>query len=91
MAGLLSRGNTAALEAYSTLMKPVKVVCGVIHEANRLRPDGVIPGDCPRLTEVTGGEPFTVSLLWSSLDVNIMLYVWLCAPERYRPARAQVC
>jgi hypothetical protein len=69
------------------LMKPVKVVCGVIHEANRLlRPDGVIPGDCARLTQVTGGEPFTVSLLWSPLDVNIMLYVWLCAPERYRPA-----
>ena len=81
MAGLLSRGNTAALEAYSTLKKPVKVVCGVIHEANRLRPDGVIPGDCARLREVMGGEPFTVSLLWSPLDVNIMLYVWLCAPD----------
>ena len=63
VAGLLSRGKTAALEAYSSLMKPVKVVCGVIHEANRLRPDGVIPGDCARLREVTGGEPFTVSLL----------------------------
>ena len=71
-------------------MKPVKVVCGVIQEANRLRPDSVIPGDCAGLREVTGGEPFTVSLLWSPLHANIMLCVWLCAPERHGPARAQV-
>ena len=77
MAGLLSRDNTAALEAYSALMKPVKVVYGVICEANRLRQDDVIPGDCARLREVTEGEPFTVSLLWSPLDVNFMLCVWL--------------
>ena len=53
-------------------------------------PDGVIPGDCARLREVAGGEPFTVSLLWSPFDVNIMLCECGCAHERYRPARAQV-
>ena len=56
VAGLLSRGKTAALEAYSTLMKPVKVAGGAIHEANRAcdqRTRRCHPG---RLREIDRGD-----------------------------------
>ena len=60
VAGLVSRGKTAALEAYSTLMKPVKVAGGAIHEANRacdqrtrLRTRRCHPG---RLREIGRGD-----------------------------------
>ena len=40
--------------------------------------------------EVTGGAAYTMSLLWSSFDVTIVLHQWGRAPERYGPARAQL-
>ena len=53
VAGLLSRGKTAALEAYSTLMKPVKVVCGVIHRGQQTATRRCHPG---RLREIERGD-----------------------------------
>ena len=55
VAGLLSRGKTAALEAYNTLMKPAKVAGGAIHEANRACDQGTRRCHPGRLREVESG------------------------------------